>query len=54
MLPPNQDIPAETRKVATAAFPKGSRLMTIRHELGPIFGDEAFADDLYPGLGQPA
>jgi transposase len=50
---PNQDIPEGTRKVAKAAFPKGSLFMTIRDELGSIFEDEAFVE-LYPGLGQPA
>lgn len=55
MLVPKRsdEIPKETVQVVRAAFPKGSRLMTLRDELGPIFEDEAFAD-LYPSLGQPA
>ena len=46
----NSDIPDLTKRVAQAAFPKGSVVMTMRDELGPIFEDEEFAD-LYPNLG---
>lgn len=55
MLTPsyNTEIPAQTKLVAEAAFPKGNLLMTLRDQLGPIFADEVFAP-LYPNLGQPA
>jgi len=55
MLKPdlNPKIPAETVKVAKAAFPKGNIYLTLRDALGPIFEDEAFKE-LYPSLGQPA
>ena len=49
----NSDIPEMTQLVARNAFPKGSVVMVMRDELGPIFEDEEFAD-LYPNLGQPA
>jgi transposase len=49
----SSDIPDLTKLVAQAAFPKGSVVMTMRDELGPIFEDEEFAD-LSPNLGQPA
>lgn len=49
----NSDIPELTRLVARNAFPRGSLVMTMRDELGPIFEDEEFAD-LYPNFGQPA
>lgn len=47
------EIPAETARVARAAFPKGSLAIRIRDELGPLFNDEAFAD-LFPARGKPA
>ena len=47
------EIPALTKLVAAAAFPKGSLYMRIGDELGPIFEDECFVH-LYPNLGQPA
>ncbi|MDH3256844.1 MAG: IS1182 family transposase [Nitrospinota bacterium] len=55
MLKPEHDhtIPEETREVAEAAFPKGTVLMRLRDELGPIITDKEF-QDLYPSLGQPA
>ncbi|WP_079195160.1 IS1182 family transposase [Streptomyces sp. CB02400] len=46
-------IPTETVRVARAAFPKGSLAITVRDELGPLFGDEEFAD-LFPSRGRPA
>lgn len=46
-------IPEETRRVAHAAFPKPSRFMQIRDQLGTIYEDAAFAA-LYPRRGQPA
>jgi len=45
-------IPAETRRVARAAFPNGSLCLRLRDTLGPIFNDTDFAD-LYPACGQP-
>ncbi|MDX2701220.1 transposase, partial [Streptomyces ipomoeae] len=47
------EIPAETVRVARAAFPKGSLAMRLRDELGPMFTDEEFAD-LFPARGRPA
>jgi transposase len=47
------EIPAETRKVAEAAFPKGNLVMTIRDRLGTVYADEQF-QDLFPSRGQPA
>jgi transposase len=49
-LPP---VPAETARVARAAFPKGNRYLTLRDELGSVYTDEAFAE-LFAGRGQPA
>jgi transposase len=46
-------VPAETVRVARAAFPKGNPYLTLRDELGLIFRDEDFAD-LFPAEGQPA
>jgi transposase len=50
---PIQPVPAETVRVARAAFPKGNPYLALRDELGPIFRDEDFAD-LFPRDGQPA
>jgi transposase len=37
LLPINlQTIPAETRRVAQAAFPKGNLYLCLRDELGPL------------------
>ena len=47
------EIPAETVRVARAAFPKGSLAIRVRDELGPLFRDEEFAD-LFPARGRPA
>jgi transposase len=47
------EVPAETVRVARAAFPKGSLAIRIRDELGPLFGDDEFAD-LFPTRGKPA
>ena len=46
-------IPAETMRVARAAYPKGSLAMRLRDELGGIYRDEQFVS-LYPIRGQPA
>jgi transposase len=47
------EIPAETVRVARAAFPKGSLAIRVRDELGPLFTDQEFAD-LFPVRGKPA
>jgi transposase len=44
------DIPAETARVARAAFPKGNIYMTIRDEIGVIYNDREFAS-LYQRRG---
>ncbi len=49
-IPP---VPPETVRVAKAAFPKGNLYLTLRDELGPIFGDADFAN-LFSKTGQPA
>jgi transposase len=46
-------IPAETERVARAAFPKGSLCLQIRDALGSIFSDAQFAS-LFPRRGQHA
>jgi transposase len=48
-----REIPAETRKVAQAAFPNGSLLMALQDELGAVYTDEQFTD-LFSERGQPA
>jgi transposase len=54
-LPPDSldPIPADTARVAQAAFPKGSLAIRLRAALGSIYHDGMFAD-LYPVEGQPA
>lgn len=46
-------IPAATKEVARAAFPKGSSAIRIRDELGVLFRDEDFAAG-FSGRGRPA
>jgi transposase len=46
-------IPAETMRIARAAYPKGSLAMRLRDELGGIYRDEQFVA-LFSGRGQPA
>jgi transposase len=46
-------IPAETARVARAAFPKGCLAMRARDELGALFTDEQFAE-LFAARGRPA
>jgi hypothetical protein len=50
---PGFAIPDETRRVAHAAFPKGTICLRIADELGPLFRDDQFAT-LFPDRGQPA
>src|SRR5262245_14188258 len=49
-IPP---VPAETARVARAAFPKENRYMQMRDELGTFYQDEDFRG-LFPRRGQPA
>lgn len=56
MLTPSDSlkaIPEETKRVALAAFPKGSLAMRMRDELGTVYLDNQFSD-LFPSRGQPA
>jgi transposase len=49
-LPP---VPADTVRIARAAFRRGNPYVLLRDRLGAVFADADFAD-LYPALGQPA
>ena len=46
-------VPDETRRVARAAFPKGTLCLRIADALGPVYQDRQFAA-LFPRRGQPA
>ena len=46
-------IPAETVRVARAAYPKGSLAMRLRDDLGGIYRDEQFVG-LFASCGRPA
>src|SRR6266545_5976604 len=46
-------IPAQTARVARAAFPKGCLAMRARDEFGALFTDEQFAE-LFAARGRPA
>src|SRR5215471_368943 len=50
---PGSRVPAETARVARAAFPKGNPYLTLRDELDTIYPDNLFAP-LFPTRGQPA
>src|ERR1700758_4854772 len=50
---PSAPIPAETARIAQAAFPKGTLCMQMRDTLGPLCEDEQFAA-LFSSTGQPA
>ena len=54
-LKPNliEAVPADTARVARAAFPKGNLYLAMRDELGVLFKDADFAE-LFPRRGQPA
>src|SRR5579859_6616345 len=52
-LEPVGSIPAETARVAKAAFPKRNSIMKMRDELGMLYQDDLFAD-LFPNNGHPA
>lgn len=45
-------VPAETARVAKAAFPQGNDYMQMRHAFGTFYTDEAFAP-LFSHRGQP-
>jgi transposase len=46
-------IPAETARIARAAYPKGTLAMRLRDEMGGLYRDEQFVR-LFPAAGQPA
>src|SRR5262252_10144035 len=50
---PMAPIPADTIRVAHAAFPKGTLCLQIRDTLGPLYADAQFAA-LFSPTGQPA
>jgi transposase len=49
---PIGEIPAETARVARAAFPKGTAVTRLRDEFGALYEDEGFRR-FYPARGQP-
>src|SRR6185437_3226969 len=49
---PIGSIPAETARVARAAFPKGTVVTRLRDEFSALYEDEDFRQ-LYPARGQP-
>lgn len=55
MLKPNagNEIPADTARIAKAAFPKGNRIMRLRDVFGTVYDDEDFKA-LFSSTGQPA
>jgi transposase len=46
-------VPEETRRIAPAAFPRGTIYRRRRDELGALYDDQLFAP-LFPTRGQPA
>lgn len=46
-------IPADTARVARAAFPHGNPYVCVRDQLGPLYADDTFAA-LFPRRGRPA
>ncbi|MBV8923951.1 MAG: hypothetical protein JOZ74_01140 [Bradyrhizobium sp.] len=46
-------VPEETRRVARAAFPKGTLCLRIADALGPVYQDSQFAA-LFPRRRKPA
>jgi transposase len=50
---PIAPVPADTARVAHAAFPKGNRYLELRDVLGVIYTDTQFAD-LFASRGHPA
>src|SRR3954452_16651940 len=49
---PVGEVPAETARVARAAFPKGTMVTRLRDEFDALYQDEDFRS-LYPARGQP-
>lgn len=49
---PMGEIPAETVRIARAAFPRGTVVTRLRDGFGGLYRDEDFGG-LYPSLGQP-
>src|SRR5215210_5886170 len=49
---PVGEIPADTARVAGAAFPKGTLITRLRDEFSALYQDEDFRS-LYPARGQP-
>lgn len=49
---PIDPVPADTQRVANAAFRKGNPYVTLRNELGTVFEDSDFTD-LFSSTGQP-
>ena len=49
---PIAEIPAETARVARAAFPRGTVVTQLRDEFSTLYQDQDFRK-LYPTLGQP-
>ena len=47
------EVPAETARIAHAAFPKGALFIRLRDELGPLLLDQDFTQ-VHSGRGQPA
>src|SRR5215217_574864 len=50
---PSAPIPAETARIAQAAFPKGTLCRQMRDTLDPLYEDEQFVA-LFSSTGQPA
>ena len=50
---PLSEIPAETARIARAAFRKGNVIMRLRDEFGTLYADADLAH-LFPKRGQPA
>jgi len=46
-------VPEETRRIAWAAFPKGTLCLHIADALGPVYQDQQFTA-LFPRRGRPA
>ena len=51
-IQPIGEVPAETARVARAAFPKGTVVTRLRDEFSALYEDEDFRK-LYPARGQP-
>ena len=50
---PINPVPADTQRVANAAFRKGNPYVTLRNELGTVFEDSDFTD-LFSSTGRPS